>query len=66
MSYFNYELSAKLHDNSNQLPHNAYTTEELKHTVTFIKNCAETHGIYYYQGEFLVIKGWIYNYFPLI
>ena len=45
MNYFNHGVSARLHGNSNRLPHNAYTTEELKHTITFIKNYAETHGI---------------------
>ena len=45
MNYFNHGVSARLHGNSNRLPQNAYTTEELKHTITFIKNYAETHGI---------------------
>ena len=45
LSYLNYGLNTRIHSNANRLPHNAYTTEELKHTVTFIKNYAETHGI---------------------
>ena len=45
ISYFNYGVNARIHSNTNWLPHNAYTTEELMDTVTFIKNYAETHCI---------------------
>ena len=45
LSYLNYGLNVRIHGNASQLPHNTFTTELLKRTVTFIRNYVKTHGI---------------------
>ena len=45
VSYENDGLISRTHGNCNRRPHNGFTTHELIHCVTYIKNYAETNGI---------------------
>ena len=38
MSYFKYGLNIRIHGSAKGLPHNAYTIEKLRHTVTLIRD----------------------------
>ena len=45
VSYENDGLTSRTHGNSNHRQHNGFTTHELIHTVTYIKNNTEANGI---------------------
>ena len=44
-SYHHNGITQRTHGNYNRLPHNGFTTEDLKQIVSFIKNYAEAHAI---------------------
>ena len=45
VSYENDGLTSRTHGNCYRRPHNGFTTHEVIHTVTYIKNYSEANGI---------------------
>ena len=57
MSYENDGLTSRTHGDCNCRPHNGFTTHKLIHTVTYIKNYAETDLCWLCQRNNRTISG---------